>query len=253
MQSRSLQGTAVLKPDLGPSAWSRTLRRGAILLGLTLFSALVFAVALVVTMPASVIARIIGPPPQVETVSGSLWRGRARLSGGYDLTWRWTAGELLRFSLGVSADLDGVDTQLSGRLFVSPFAVNANDVSGRAGPGLLGLVPGLPVKGCDTRAVVDISGFEIGRTSAAALGRIGIAEGTCTDTRGTAHPFPAMTVDLSTEGDDAVGVLSSEDARLAQFALSGDVRARVRVEPEGAILVPGLPMGGPIELEFLLR
>lgn len=208
---------------------------------------------LAVTMPASVLATLVTLPPQVETLSGSAWRGRAALSGGHILDWRVSFRELWLGRLVADTSLDGPDTQLAGLLGLSPWQIYARDWTGRAGPALLALEPSLLVTSCTSRAVVAVERLALGRYSAVARGNVGITEGICTDRSGREHAVPALLLQLSTEGRDAQAVLARDDSAatpLARLGVTGDRRLLVRVEPDGAALVPGLPSSAPIILEY---
>lgn len=241
-----------MSPDQGPYRARRALRWLAIAVGLTSFTALVFALTLAVTMPAPVLASLVSLPPQVETLSGSVWRGRADLAGRHALDWRVSFRDLWRGRLVADARLDGPDTRLAGLLALSPWRIAALDWSGRAGPGLLALAPGLAVESCTSRAVVAVERLALSQRAAAAAGEIEVAEGACTDRDGEEIAVPAMRLDLATEGRDAVAFLTLDDGSatpLARLDVTGDRRLLVRIEPEGAALVPGLPSSAPILLE----
>ena len=81
---------------------------------------------------------------------------------------------------------------------------------------------------------------------------VSIEAGRCIDRSGRDHSVPALRVDLLSQGDDAVAIVSDDGGQLARLTLTSDRRALVRVEPEGAVLVPGLPTSGPIILEYPL-
>ncbi len=241
------------RPGQGVQRLRRTLRWLAVATGLTSFTALIFATMLAITMPASFLRTLVALPPQVETLSGSVWRGRATLSGGHVVDWRVSLRELWLGRLVADATFDGPDTRLEGVLGVSPWQVSARDWTGRAGPGLLALAPRLAVASCSTSAVVAVERLALGRDSAVAKGEIGIAEGTCADRSGREHPVPAMTLRLSTDGSGALAALSrsgATEAPLAQVTVTGDRRLLVRIEPEGAALVPGMPASAPTILEY---
>jgi hypothetical protein len=208
---------------------------------------------LAITMPASFLRTLVALPPQVETLSGSAWRGRATISGGHLLDWRVSFRELWLGRLVADTTLDGPDTRLEAVLAILPWQISARDWTGRAGPGLVALAPRLAVTSCSTSAVVAVERLALGRSSAAARGEIGIAEGTCSDRSGREHTVPAMTLRLSTDGSDALAALSLNGATatpLAQVTVTGDRRLLVRIEPEGAALVPGMPASGPTILEY---
>lgn len=231
----------------------RLLRRLALAVGLTSFTALVFALALAVTMPASAVGSLVTLPSQVEALSGSVWRGRAALAGGHVLDWRVSLRALWRGRLVADAGLEGPDTRLSGLLALSPWRVAADDWTGRAGPGLLALAPGLAVASCTSRAVVAVDRLALGRRAAAAQGRVEIAQGACLDGDGREIPVPAMVLRLAADGRDATAVLVRDDATatpLASLRVTGDRRLLVRVEPAGAALVPGMPASAATTLEY---
>lgn len=219
-------------------------------IGLTCFAALVFVIALAVSAPATSVRELVTLPPQITEVSGRLWSGRATLLGGYTLRWQGNAGQLLRGKLRMDVSLQGHDTQLMGQVWMTPTSVGANDVSGRAGPGLLPLFPNFLVKSCTSRAIVDVALLRVGRDSAAADGVILVDAGTCVDQFGGDNTVPKLQLDLLTQGRDAVGQLTDRDGSLAQFTITGDRRVIARIEPEGAVLVPGLPTSGPIIVEY---
>ena len=149
-------------------------------------------------------------------------------------------------------ELRGSDTLITGRAAAGPAALTLRDLRGRVGPGFLPLVPGLPVESCTSRAVVDVARLRLDRRTAAADGVISIDVGRCVDRLGRDHLLPAMRVDLLSQDGDAVAIVSDDGGRLGRLTLTGDRRVLVRVEPEGAVLVPGLPTSGPIIVEYPL-
>lgn len=201
-------------------------------------------------MPASALRELATLPQQVTGLYGTVWQGRATLRGSYALDWNVEGGGLILGRLRADVTVEGPDTRLQGQVSASPWAVTASEVTGRAGPGLLALAPGLGMRDCTSRAVVDIRTLSWSRTAAAAGGVVSVDAGTCADPLGRPTTVPQMTLDLSTQGQDARGVLSDRDSTLATVTLAGDRRLIVRVEPEGATMVPGLPTTGPIILEY---
>ena len=218
--------------------------------GLSLFAAIVFCVALVVTVPATLVTEFVTLPAQITALYGGLWRGRATLQGGYTVDWVARRPDILSASLAYDLTLAGPDTRIDGQLGISPWTVRADAVTGRAGPGLLSLVPGLAITSCQSRAVVDVPMLRLARDHAAANGIVTIDAGTCTDVLDRRHSVPQMDLELLTQGDDALGLLRDRDGQLAQFTVTGDRRFIARIEPEGATMVPGLPTSGPIILEY---
>ena len=59
-----------------------------------------------------------------------------------------------------------------------------------------------------------------------------------------------MTLDLTTQGRDAIAILTDRDSTLAKVTVTGERRLIARIEPEGAVLVPGMPTSGPMIIEM---
>lgn len=227
------------------------------ILGLSCFTALVFSVALVVLAPVSVIARGVTIPSQIEGLYGSIWQGRVALAGGYRLTWETRAGALITGRLDMPFTLAGDDTQLNGTLRIGFGGVTFMDLSGRAGRGLLALADGMPDIACTAHGVVDVQRLfasrdllQGGAGKVAAQGSVAIAAGACTETNGRVTQVPAMDLALTTDGADALAVLTAGDTLFLTLTLRGSRRIALRIEQDGAALVPGLPTGGPIELDY---
>lgn len=217
---------------------------------LACFAFLVYVAALIVTLPASALRRVAVIPAPITDLYGGLWEGRAVLDGGYSLDWDLRGWSLLTARVVADWTLQGPDTQLTGVATVSLGSVSAADVVGRIGPGLLDLVPDAALKDCTSRAVVDVQKVTWREGAAAATGAVLITEGRCTDLLGRDATVPQMTLDLTTEGNDAHARLKDRDSNLAEFTVTGDRRLIARIEPEGAVLVPGMPTSGPMIIEF---
>lgn len=200
--------------------------------------------------PVSVVTRFVALPSQVEGLYGSIWHGRAVLAQSHDLRWETDPWSVL--SLGLRSDLilTGEGTHLTATLRGGLTGIEALDVNGRAGPGLLALADGMPEFTCTARGVVDIARLAAGRDRFAADGTVVIAAGSCTEPQGRVTPVPSMLLTLATRGDDAVAQLSSENVPFATVEVQGVRRLVMQIEPEGARNVPGLPTGGAIRLEY---
>lgn len=195
-----------------------------------------------------------GLPPQVRSVSGSVWSGRAALAEGMTLVWQIRAGALLRGELAADLRLSGARSQLDGVGFTGLGGLGLRDVTGRGGSDLLALVPGAAA--CDGQAIVDVTRAAWARSAVSAQGRVQISESTCRSAGGAEFTAPALDVTLSEEGNAGVVTMTTQGAdatRMGQARLSPDGLLSLRVEPAAAVLVPGLPTGGPTELEFLLN
>ncbi|SHF96800.1 hypothetical protein SAMN05444339_1303 [Loktanella atrilutea] len=227
-----------------------TLRRVSTGLALTLVIALIYMVALGATMPASALRHFVSIPPQITALNGTLRHGRAEVKGGYALTWDHRTADLLVLRARADTVLTGADTQLTGSLRASPLSVSLDDLAGRAGPGLLKLMPGLAVDSCTTRAVVDGVGASLSRGAAAAQGRITVDSGTCIETNGRVNPVPPLDIALDTVGLDARARVTTAGTPLAEVVVAGDRRLILTLQPAGSALIPGLPTGAPIMLDM---
>ncbi|UWQ23168.1 hypothetical protein [Jannaschia sp. W003] len=237
--------------DRGATPW-RVLRRAVLAILVACLALAVFAAALLATLPMSVLTPLAALPPQVEALEGRLAEGRARLSGGLVLDWRAEPAALLSGALAVRLVLVGPATRLDGRLRADPFGVALEGIEGRAGSEALALVPGAP-QCSGVRAVVAVERLAWAwRGAASAGGGATVEPGTCTGPGGETLEVPAMRLAFGTEGPDATARLLREDdgAALAEARVGGDRRLALRLEPEGAALVPGLPRGGPMILEL---
>ena len=237
----------------GQGQRGRLARRALAALGLASVAALAFGLALAMTAPAQVLTSLVTLPPQVEGLSGTVWQGRAALRNGYRLSWNASSQDFWRLRLGADVTLEGVDTRLVGHLEWTPWQVAATGVSGRAGPGLLALAPRLLVEACTSTATLEVPRLALGRTQAEARGEATLAAGACALRDGGEVPVPALRLDLSTDGADARASLSDvTGTTLATVSVVGGDTLRVRVEPAGASLVPGMPASAATELEFPL-
>ena len=215
------------------------------------FTGVVFALALALAMPAAALESLVALPVQVEGLSGTVLDGRARLSGGYALIWQARPAQLLAGRAALAVHLAGPDTLLDAIAGRGPVDWSVDAITGRAGPGLLALAPGLPVSTCTMSATVDVRRLVWGKDRAGAEGTVTTPAGTCTDFSGRDLPVPPLHLALASEGRDAVGTLTSADGTaLGRIAVTGDRRLMLRVEPAGAALVPGMPTSAATELEY---
>lgn len=212
--------------------------------------ALIYVVTLVATMPADALRHFVSIPRQITALYGTVWHGRADLMGDYVLNWDHRASHLIRLRATVDARLSGDDTQLTGTMSGGPFTVSLHDAMGRAGPGLLALVPGLAVATCTTQAVVDVAEVTLTRGAARADGRITVDAGTCTEVSGRIDPVPPLDILLDTVGNDARAQVTTDGTSLAEVIVVGDRRLILTLQPDGSALIPGLPTGAPITLEY---
>lgn len=234
---------------------ARPLRTVGLALLVALFTLVVFVVALLVTMPAESVARFVRLPPQVESLSGRLWRGRAQLVGGHAVEWALVPGDLLRARLGVDAVMRGPDTLVEGHAQLSPWGGALRDLRGRVGASALLLAPDVEPLQCDSRAIVDVSELAWRQGRATAQGTIRVTGGSCLRLGGDVVPVPAIRVDLSSTPEGAAALVRTDDdaaplEELGALRILNSRRAILRVEPAGARLIPGVPSSGPTILEY---
>lgn len=221
------------------------------MIGLSLVALLFFGGTVVLNVPAATMARMTGLPPQVRTVSGSLWSGRAVLDGGLVLTWQGTWHSLLRGQIAADLNLTGPRTVLQGHGFASLRQFGIDDVSGRGGADLLALVP--DASPCDGQAVVDIKRITWSRRAVSGQGRVQISESICQAPGQAPLETPPLDLVLTSEGAEGVATLMTGDAsrtEMGQARLGPDGWAKLRIEPAAARLIPGLPASAPTLLEF---
>jgi hypothetical protein len=189
----------------------------------------------------------------VQQLSGRVWSGRAALSGGYALDWRMLPGVLLRGRLEAAFTFAGPDSRVEGRAVAARSGLGLADLSGRLGGGSLTLLPDLAAMRCDMRAVLSVERLSWRRGQARAAGDLGVTEGACLLPDGRRVEVPVLHVALSTDGADALALVESDGPapqRLAQARLTGGGRVQLRVEPEGAALIPGMPRSAPTEIDL---
>ncbi|MGR3467239.1 MAG: type II secretion system protein N [Shimia sp.] len=215
----------------------------------TLLTASVLLVSLALSAPVSLVSQFRPLPPQVQSLTGTLRAGRAVLDGGITLTWRADWAALWRARYAADLRLTGPETLIEAQGWADWRTVGLRDATGRAGPELLALVPG--AARCDGGAALAIARIAIARDAYAATGDITTRAATC---RGPALPevaVPPLRIALSSEGDGARAQVTAEDGTpYAEALVTPDRRARIRIEPAGARLVPGLPSSAPTELDL---
>ncbi len=206
-----------------------------------------------VTAPAARIAQFIGQPTQVVTLSGSLWSGRATLQGGLVAKWQGQWSGLIRGRLGATVEIQGPRTLLDGRIYASPWQIGLQDLSGRAGPEVLALGPNAAP--CEGQAIIDIASITVSRSAVSGDGFVRISESTCQPSGGPAFTTPPLHLVLTSEDESGVATLTTDDTArdtMGRAQLGPDGWVKLRIDPNAARLMPGLPTSAPTELEFQL-
>lgn len=230
------------------------MKRAVKLLAMSCFALLVFTGAAIFYAPAVTLARIIELPPQVRSLHGTFWAGQARLDSGFTLVWQASLRRVFLGRLEVDLGFRGPQTLVEGQAFIGPASLGIGDVSGRVGAEVLDLFA--QAGPCDGQAVVDITRMRWSRRDIDAVGRIASSESRCTLPGAPALLVPPLNFDLTGEAGEGVLTVTSDNAArtlMGSVRISPDLWARVRIEPDGARLVPGLPASAPTLLEFQLN
>lgn len=215
-----------------------------------------YLLALLATIPA----RLLVPDdvPALSAVSGSIWHGEAALPGGDRLTWRFAPLRTLA-SLRFSADLavSGAQTDLAGRIALTPSTVRLDSVTGRAGGTLLqAAFPDLPFT-CDLGLQVDVPRLILGTGTPQITGDIRSTPGSCTPrTGGVASPVPALLATARAAGPATTALvitpLTERRRTLATTRFSPGGAVAITIRPAGAALFPFASPPGGLSLETTL-
>ena len=213
-----------------------------------------FAVAIVATLPASLIA---GNTDWRSGVGGTVWNGEVGIAGGSRLEWHFAPLRSLT-SLGFAVDwtATGADTDLGGQALVRSGGIRLDRVSGSADASLLAaLQPNLPFS-CDSTWQVDLPVLSTMAGSAMAAGRIAIDPGSCVTKPGNvATPTPAMLITAEHIGTQTrVRLVPANQRRktLMDATINEDGTLRFALTGDGAATLPftGLPAGASVQGSF---
>ncbi len=213
-----------------------------------------FAVAIVVTLPASLIA---GNADWRSGVGGTVWNGEVGIAGGSRVEWHFAPLRSLT-SLGFAVDwtATGPDTDLGGQALVRAGGVRLDRVAGSADASLLAAIqPNLPFA-CDSTWQVDMPVLSTIAGAAMAEGRVAIEPGTCVTRPGNvATPTPAMLLTAEHIGQETRIRLVPDGQRrrtLMDATVQDSGRLRFGMTNEGAATLPftGLPAGVTVEGSF---
>lgn len=213
-----------------------------------------FAVAIVATLPASLIA---GNTDWRSGVGGTVWNGEVGIAGGSRLEWHFAPLRSLT-SLGFAVDwtATGADTDLGGQALVRSGGIRLDRVSGSADASLLAaLQPNLPFS-CDSTWQVDLPVLSTMAGSAMADGRIAIDPGSCVTKPGNvATPTPAMLITAEHIGTQTrVRLVPANQRRktLMDATINEDGTLRFALTGDGAATLPftGLPAGASVQGSF---
>ncbi len=214
-----------------------------------------YAVAMLVTMPASVVFK---NHVWRTGVSGSLWSGEVGIAGGSTLRWHFAPLRSLT-SLGFAADwtATGPGTDLGGRMLMRPGRVVLDQVSGSAHASLLQLAGASLPFSCDFTMQVKMDRIAIGGSDQRIQGTAITDPGSCRGQRSAApaSPVPALYFDAQAIGNESRLRLTPATQRrnaLISAVLQDDGSMKITATPEGASTLPflGIPPGATIETQF---
>ncbi len=211
-----------------------------------------YALAMLATMPASVIVK---NRPWRTGVAGTVWNGEVGVAGGSKLEWHMVPLRSL-ISLGFAADwkATGPNTDLGGRMLLHPGGRTVLDkVSGSADASLIrALQPNLPFT-CDLTMQIKMERIAIGGGSQMLDGNATTDPGSCRPKgAGAASALPALILTAEHVGNRTMIRLAPMTQRrklLLDANLDEDGAIDLGLTPEGAAMLPfaGLPGGARIQ------
>lgn len=221
----------------------------------TLFFVTAYLVFLAATMPARMVGRVVGLPPQVVHLAGTVWKGESVFTDGVVVTWRVDPlRSLLALALEAEWTLQSPDTRLSGLVQVSPNAFAVSRITGVAGWSLVeAALPQVPFT-CEPRARVEIDRVSHAAGVIDAAGTLTTAEGICGDAIADVL-VPALAGEIVPESD---GVRLTVSMREPPGTVLGEARItqtgvlELTIQPAGAALVPGMPSSAATMIEIPL-
>lgn len=183
---------------------------------------------------------------------------------GLMLEWQVNAlASVLTGSLRADVTLTGLDSDLTAQIAVRGDSASLRSASGTIGwPLVDALMPGLTI-GCNLTAhlrdltILGIPFHGLANALPNAAGSLQVGQGTCArhDGKFGTVPVPDLAVTVAPKDGGSLGRVATTqapDTPLADAELTKDARILIRVYPEGAARVPGMPSGGITELELTL-
>ncbi|WP_294062224.1 hypothetical protein [Sphingomonas sp.] len=211
-----------------------------------------YALAMIVTMPASVVVK---NRPWRTGVAGTVWNGEVGVAGGSKFEWHMAPLRSLT-SLAFAADwkATGPDTDLGGRLLVHLGGRTVLDkVSGSADATLLqALQPNLPFT-CDLTMQIEMERIAVGGAPQMLSGTATSDPGSCRPKgAGAASALPALILTAEHIGNRTqirIAPMTQRRKTLVSAELAEDGTLEFGVTPEGAAMMPflGLPPGARIQ------
>ena len=213
-------------------------------------------------MPARFAVEQTGLASAADRVSGSVWKGTARLDGDLNLNWETSGWQSLRrMAAVVNWRLSGPGTDVAGRLSL-PLPPRADRATIDAVQGTVSwsaieaMLPGLPIQ-CDVRATINGLKLAIAPGARSGDGSVTAPFGKCVRLDGAVPSVatPALDAALSSEADGLIAVLTAQNAPqtpLVTARLTNADRIIVTIHAAGAAMVPGMPSSADSEIEMPL-
>ena len=233
-------------PTLGDGSGAR---RSIILFALIGIAA--YLLALLVTMPASVIFKNTS---WRTGVAGTVWNGEVGIAGGATFAWHMAPLRSLT-SLAFAADwkATGPDTDLGGQMVQHLGGRTVLDhVSGSADANLLkALQPNLPFT-CNLTMQIEMQRIASGGGARMADGKVTTDPGSCRAKAGAPVAVPALLITAEHVGDRTTFRVAPSAQRLKTLmtaVLREDGALDISMTPEGAAVLPfvGLPSGATVQ------
>jgi hypothetical protein len=213
-----------------------------------------YAVAMIATMPASVVMK---NRPWRTGVAGTIWNGEVGVAGGSRLEWRWAPlRSLTSLAFAVDWRATGADTDVAGRALIGPNTTTLDAVSGRVDAGVLTAIqPDLPFT-CSMVMQAEFPKLRFGGSAQMVEGNLVTDPGSCAPKRGgaaTAVPSLILTAEkIGTESRMRLAPATQRRRTLMTLVLNEGGTLDVTLTPEGAAALPfvGLPPGGSLRGEI---
>lgn len=206
-----------------------------------------YVLALIATLPASLLLKRADEPGIWLAVSGTVWSGEAALAQGHAVRWNWAPmASLANLAYTTHLQVIGTDTELEGLMAWKPGAIVISDLNGNASASLLtAIAPNLPFL-CDFPMRVNIDRIAFGGARPGAAGEIRSSSGSCS-TRNSAvlasTPVPPLIGEATTNVGGSNGWLApagNRSEKLISFTATPNGKTSVTVSPTASALIPGI-------------
>ncbi|TDN79044.1 type II secretion system (T2SS) protein N [Stakelama pacifica] len=210
---------------------------------------LAYLIAMVATMPASVLIR---NRDWRTGISGTIWNGEAGLAGGSVLSWQFAPLRSLT-SLGFAIDwhANGADTDIGGRALFRPGRTVLDHVSGSADASLIKAIQPLPFD-CAMQMHVEMPRIAIGGGDSEMEGQLATDTGSCVGANGIATPVAPLVLTAEPLGQETrirLTPMAQRRRELVRATLKEDGALSITMTQAGAAALPfaGVPGGSTIE------